>query len=695
MKKDRLFGKFYFESLRQTRIVGIIFTVILTVASLAMTIGQYISALTGYLQLKSQGFECSFGPEIITFQELNPLQSTLTFLMAPLLVLMAFSFLNKRASSDFYHSVTQKRSTVFMSYSLSCITWIIFSAIISTLAGIIAAQCCGNYYVINWNTFIFLAERLISAFYVIAATALAMTLTGTLLNNVVVTGMIIFVPRILMSVIASALVSVVRVLPGIEQLGILDPRFNLVCGDILYILYEMTESTVYNAVPMIYTATLGIVYFILAYIVFCVRPSESAGLSAPSRFLQALYRIAFTMVICSIACILIFGMVNSSFNTDDVILIVIIYVFALIAWFVYELITTRRPSNLLKTIPSLSIVAVLNVALILTMVGIKSGIERFRPDANEIEYIKISEQDYNFYNYERISLYEYLIGDINEIKITDEKVKEIVSENLKNTLDNDGYYYKSIVSSSTEYINYTNITVGIKTSAGLKYRIIEIPSVQADAIGKTLNETIAGERELNKLPQPDDVYFNSYIDITEEQCKVLYRTLIDEIASMDKVELLEILSNDSNSITYFTITTTQGLNELTINIPLSPDFEKTAQKYFELIDSDNEIKKLLNLKSSDDFSNMSESYVSIEIYDGGIMTHSWYGSLSVLSENGMFDILANEIDKTVDPAEMIAYVNISFYDINEDEYHNASRYISLADVEMTDIPVEIRTSIIE
>ena len=148
MKKNNRALKLYFESLRQTRVIGIIFTVILTVASLLLLINGYINSISFIESMKLQDPDYVHSPEIISFIEFNPLYITLPFVMAPILALTAFSFLNKRSSSDFYHSITQKRSTLFTACAAS-FCWLIFAAVVSTVIGIITALCFKEIFIIN------------------------------------------------------------------------------------------------------------------------------------------------------------------------------------------------------------------------------------------------------------------------------------------------------------------------------------------------------------------------------------------------------------------------------------------------------------------------------------------------------------------------------------------------------------------
>ena len=149
IKRENGFIKLYRESLRQTRVIGIIFTGILTVSSLLLLIHGYINSISFIEHMKFETPNYVHSPEIISFTEFNPLYITLPFVMAPLLALTAFSFLNKRNSSDFYHAITQKRSTLFLSCASASFTWLIVAAVASTGIGIITALCFSNIFIIN------------------------------------------------------------------------------------------------------------------------------------------------------------------------------------------------------------------------------------------------------------------------------------------------------------------------------------------------------------------------------------------------------------------------------------------------------------------------------------------------------------------------------------------------------------------
>ena len=673
MKKGRLFGKLYSEALRQTRVVGIIFTVIMSIAAFAVPFGIYLDES---VYVNRHGYDLT--ASIIDFSEINILFPVLTYVLAPLMVFMSFSFLNKRASSDFYHSATQTRPTVFFAYSLSVLTWIMIAAGASIIAGLIVPFACPDYFIINWYTFIEIPRRLISSVYVVSAATLAMTLTGTLINNILVTGIIIFAPRLMMLIIGSSVVSYVSVLPGIEYLGILNPNYNLVFNDLTQLFGAY--STI-NHWGMLYTGILAAVYFILAYIGFKLRPSETAGQSAPNRLLQNCYRILITMVVCSVGCIGIFAwMTGNVYEEAEMMLfeLALLYIGALIVWFVYELITTRKASNLLKTIPSLGIVLVLNVAIVVLMTGINEGVERFRPEPDEIEYVRIDSDNKNYYGEITYSLAEYLTGDASKIKITDPEVKKIVSDGLINTLD-DSY---------SDYQEIYRETVIIGTKQGEKYRDIYIPYTDYEFMHYTLNSIMAENKSFNKLPEfnSSNMSTYSYYDLTKDEIELLYDSLVNEIEIMDNEELANTVAMLDNSAKFggFEIYTYKGFDRVNIYIEFSALLEKTASKYLELCSNDPEDEMLF--KKFDD-AECEYHYIDMNVMDPTSYgySHNWNGTYEDLEKMGLIDDLAKNYGKKIDTSKPFIEINYGYSYSKEGEYveyEDATLFISLDGIEL-------------
>ena len=135
----------------------------------------------------------------------------LSFCMfAPFLALTLFSFLNKRNRSDFYHSLPHRRETIFISYSLSILTWIIGAIVLSSAVTSLMYWIGSQYIAVNYTSvLVYLFNLICASILVYAATLLAMTITGTSFSNVVTALLIIFLPRLIMTVFANTIVSTV------------------------------------------------------------------------------------------------------------------------------------------------------------------------------------------------------------------------------------------------------------------------------------------------------------------------------------------------------------------------------------------------------------------------------------------------------------------------------------------------------
>lgn len=675
MKKGRLFGKFYLEALRQTRVVGIIFTVIMSIVAFAVPFGIFLDAK---IYAENHGFD-DVTASIVNFSDLNVLFPILTYIMAPLMVLMCFSFLNKRASSDFYHSATQTRSTVFLAFSLSAITWILIAAVSSIITGLIVPLFCPDYFIINWYSFIEIARRLIASLYVVAATTLAMTLTGTLVNNILVTGIIIFVPRILMLIIGTAINSYVNVLPGIDHLGLLDPTYNLVFNDFTQLFGAYSGI---NYWAMLYTVILALIYFVLALISFNLRPSEAAGQSAPNRLLQTCYRILVTMVVCSVGCIGIFAWITGNVYEEAEMMLfelALLYIGALIVWFVYEIITTRKASNLLKTLPSLGIVVLLNVAIVLLMTGINAGVDRFRPEPEEIKYIRVIHDKDNYGGEISYSLAEYMTGDFSDVKITDSAAREMVSKALVKSLDDS---YKS-------YEEVYRMTVAIATKHGEVYRNVYIPYSDYQYVQYALNSVVAEKNAFNMLPEFNSTNMSTYTyyDLNKKEVETLYSTLVDELNGMSKEELAKTIAEMDGASCFggFEVYTYKGFDRINIYIDFSTVLKKTSTKYLELSSNDEEDKVLF--EGDVELLEFKYHYIDINVFDpqNGGYTYYWHGNIDDLEKMGMLESLRENFSNGIDIDRPFAEISYGYSFTNSEgyeEYEDTKLFVSLDGIEL-------------
>jgi len=111
-----------------------------------------------------------------------------------------------------------------------------------------------------------------------------------------------------------------------------------------------------RTVSFVYMFVLAVTYIALGYIAFKHRKSESATKSAPSKLLHHVYRCLITLPIM-LLCI------STYVGVEE---IVVCLVVALVVYFLYEIITTKKLRNLAKTIPAFLILTALCIVFAVT-----------------------------------------------------------------------------------------------------------------------------------------------------------------------------------------------------------------------------------------------------------------------------------------------------------------------------------------
>ena len=115
--KEFFSSKLYFQGIKKMRGAGIATAVIITVTNLLVPL------IALFEELSRRNYEAvpyGIGSSVeriehVTYSSLAPC-SLLIIILAPIIVLSAFSFLNDRKKSDFYHALPQRRECVFISF---------------------------------------------------------------------------------------------------------------------------------------------------------------------------------------------------------------------------------------------------------------------------------------------------------------------------------------------------------------------------------------------------------------------------------------------------------------------------------------------------------------------------------------------------------------------------------------------------
>ena len=206
--KHRLFdSRLYLDALRQLRTLGITATVLLVLEAVLIPVGEFISIRNW------QG-----GPIIqsVELYEKHPLLILCFCLLAPLMTLYIFDFMNRRASSDFYHSLPNSRASLFLSLLAAVLTWTLFAMLASTVVSVVSLSFLGRYFSLNLlGSLVFFFNVFAAAVLVATSVSVAMSVSGTTFTNIVVSLLLIFMPRLLIVVFSSLLGSIQPVVDGL------------------------------------------------------------------------------------------------------------------------------------------------------------------------------------------------------------------------------------------------------------------------------------------------------------------------------------------------------------------------------------------------------------------------------------------------------------------------------------------------
>lgn len=579
MKKKPIFNKgLYIETLRRLRLPAIIFLVILTVEAILVPMGYVISEYSykADAPIEYVGSFSSYTPNIVEILELHPLIVISFFIITPILTWVAFSFLNKRNESDYYHALPLTRTELFVSRAAGVLTWIASLIVIPALVSRGFAALFPDVFSVVAGSYL---EMIIGCFaasvFVMGVMTCAMAITGTVFTNIVVTTLIMFLPRFIMMFMANSVAEKFDLIPEAYISLFLSPKINIISGVTMGWFYDYTSiKAIITPTSQIYTLVAGLVYLVIGAVLFKARHSESADRSAPSAFMQSVYRIAVTMCICTpLTCICFTE--GEYFSSSEVFLIVAFYICAVLAYFIYELVTTKKFKNLIRVLPGLLIVVLLNVALLTSLTLITNAEESFCPDAEDIKYIQIVSNNPNTAS--SMNINRFFQNETASIKITDKDAISIASESLERTIDTWANGYKN----AEEYYNYTECTIKYKTAFNTEYRRVRMSAVEYDQLSDALASTEKYAKTWLTLPEAQkNTVSYSIRDFTNNyDGDKLFRIMKEEVATLN----FETWYNFINNSDYWDFAVvTYATSGCVVDVPVSANLmPKTTAYLFE------------------------------------------------------------------------------------------------------------------
>ncbi len=273
----------------------------------------------------------------------------LLLIVAPFFIFRVFAFLNKRNSSDFFHSIPYRRTCVLLSFLAAIYTWVIGIMILALGSSVFFWKLA--YAKIEWelvlSTFALLAT---AAIFIGGFALLAKTLTGNSFSG----GILALVMLSAFRVIGWIVVDFLQEAVPLADLNYSIFRIFSVKTSILAVIYQgFTEKTsLASPLMWIFTAIVILITYSLSIIFYARRRSETAEKNAFGRWLQHFYSCGFSLPFALLATVALM----KGDNENHIAEVLIWGLISVAVFLLCELISYKKIKSALKKTPLLLIV---------------------------------------------------------------------------------------------------------------------------------------------------------------------------------------------------------------------------------------------------------------------------------------------------------------------------------------------------
>ncbi len=561
MKQRRFFSPaLWWEGVRQTRIIGIV-GVILIAVQIFLTMVLPCLSQTVFIA-EDDGTVIA---QVVDGLTVAPILTWSSTVAAPVLTLFLFRFLNRRNCADFYHALPASRVCLYFSFMASVFFWLLIFALEAILLVLFYSAVFSQYYSLLVASFLlYVLSTTIAALATAAGISIAMAVTGTTFNNLAVSAMVLFLPRIFLTCLSLAASTAAPILQSEAISPFFNFRLNLVCYNAIGPLFG-TEPY-YEVSSILYTAVLLLLYLAVGALLFVRRKSEMAHQSAPTPKMQAFWRVLLTIAFFSVF-VAIFYTEILEWNILPEVLIPIL-IFGLLLYFLYELFTTRSFKKMLRAAKSLWIVLLGVLLFFGTLVGINTYALSFQPTKDDLLSITVKSGS-DYYNNVYLDYTGYGNLCAPQIRLTDDKLLELMATRLREQaalLQNEGrdaFNERYTRGSMFGYQGYTSLEVSASTLLGTRERTVYLSDEDRLLLTEYMKNDPAFVDAWTTLPEPigtialTGTHLNG-TDCTDEDARQVFETLREELSTIDFSDWYLAQQNGGGLNQEFTLSYTIG-----------------------------------------------------------------------------------------------------------------------------------------
>lgn len=445
---------------------------------------------------------------IPSFVELSPLSILGMYVVPVILSLTLFSFIFKRKSSDFVMSFPVSKKQIFISNTIGGIAVLLIMNIVNYLFILIATLLLSNVLIDYRMLFDMFILWTISYIFVFTCTNIAVSISSNKITTVAVTLLVLFLVPFVHTFITS------EDFKGTKNTDIYTYCDNEICKPTnykcystsceinkrkniyIYTYYDEIENDTSYTMPyaLIHGTILGlestdvnksilkmtflsIVYTVIGLLLFKIKKFEVVETSFKNERLHIFVRSLTTV---PILCIYYIILSNSNIGLSDVFTIAFLVVILIAYIIIYDLLTRKKVTNILKSLAALIIVGI----IVIFTGEISSSNQIKQLDVNDID--KMTVIDSNMVNSNGYTNNKDLINYIISIHIDNITGEENYYSNFNIQIEVDKKKYEFRISTTKEQYNYIIDTLSKdetynKTSNKIKSKDIFAIKLSGDA----------------------------------------------------------------------------------------------------------------------------------------------------------------------------------------------------------------------
>ena len=574
MNDKKIFSiKLFINNFLQLKVMGILGTVLITLFSVLSIVSQGIRMIEYTKEGISVNGSMSGGVSTtyLGAGDLWPLVLTFVF-VTPVLMLMAFSYNNKRNSSDFYNSLPYTRLNMYLTKLSAVFAWQIIVYVCAVVGIVFSIAVYKKYFVYSVSTITWIIiGTFICNLLCGAVIALACSLTGSLMSNICLTGIILFIPAILRVMITSGISALFDYVSNIQVVPVIGVERNMISA---LIVGGSMNGIQYNEILlnkgyMVYSLVLAIVYAAIGYLCFVRRKSEVAGKAALGNKIHVIIRTIIGFICMAVGFLLLL-------IERDIISMIIFVSLAVAAMIIYELIAGDRSRLGFKT--GISSVIALAAAGIFTGLLWSGSVvmKAYKPETSKIKYAVVESSTY--YRDYSGSFADYYNTKTSQYKIKDSDIIDVLVNGYNHCKD------KTHVELSQNRKNVYTINVYFKDGIIGTRRSIAL--VEDDY--KNLMLKLGADEEYQKiyleLPEYNNVTltFNNAVNLSDSDKQNIYNCLQSEIK---KVGYNQYIKSFDQTGVYdnVNIKFVENGNNYYIRIPFSEYLPETTESFMKMV----------------------------------------------------------------------------------------------------------------